>query len=564
MTIDLTPFTLRPYQRDSLATFGRSDAALDASEMGCGKSLTAVMWIPELGLRDPRILIVAPKRTLRQWRTLLWRQFPSLKERGLVHIASSPSVTPEAWDKIVRKVPGVFITSWSSMRGIVPREVPVIKDEPPRVNLAKGRKPQLYVRPERFSTPGPVPEGCMLAPEARASRGYRDLYNGKKLTIKAIREAMRYRDVPPWGRAGTWDLVIADEAHRMCADRYSLQSLVIRKLVKSARRMALSGTPAGGKPENIWPLLNFLWPDRYRRRWDFIQRYFIVEEKVISRSGKTANDIIGEKIPGELWGDIPCVVRHRLADVENQLPAAVERTIEIPMSGEQARIYGEIEQKCMAWLEGQPYSTPLPITQRIRLRQAALGVLTARRARVDPFGPAREEFDFKKTAECPKIDVIVELLSDLPEGQPLVVYTHSAKWAKLAVEKLAKYRPTALWGGGLTIRQEERLRQRIKEEPLVLVAVIAAVAEGVDELQHACHHEVWASRDESLLLNVQARGRLHRSGQKETVQRWVLVSEGTVDAAVDATLYLRDKMLQGMYRDRKKDLQQVVRPAARR
>lgn len=552
---DLTPFTLRPYQRDSLVTFGRSEAVLDASEMGCGKSLTAAMWIPELGLRNPRILIVAPKRTLRQWRALLWRQFPSLRERDLVHIASSPSVTPGVWQRITRKQPGVFITSWYSVRGIVPKEVPVIKDEPPRVNLAKGKKSQLYVRPERFSAPGPVPEGYLLAPEARASRGYRDMYDGQKLTVKAIREAMRCRDVPPWGRAGTWDLVIADEAHRMCADRNSLQSLVMRKMIKSVRRMALSGTPAGGKPENIWPLLNFLWPDLYRSRWDFIQWYFIVEEKVISRSGKTANDIIGEKNPGELWGDIPCVVRHRLADVEKQLPPVVERTIEIPMSQEQARIYGEFERECEAWLEGQSYSTPLPITQRIRLRQAALGVLTARRARIDPFDPAKEEFDFKRTAECPKIDAIAELISDLPEGQPLVVYTHSSKWAKLAVEKLAKHRPTALWGGGLTVRQEERLRQRIQGEPLVLVAVIAAVAEGVDELQHACHHEVWASRDESLLLNTQAQGRLHRSGQKKTVQRWVLASEGTVDVTIDTTLYLRNKMLQGMYRDRKEDLQ---------
>lgn len=555
---DPTPFILRPYQRASLAVFGRSDAVLDASEMGCGKSLTAAMWIPELGLRNPRILIVAPKRTLRQWRALLWRQFPSLRERDLVHIASAPSATPEVWHRITRKQPGVFITSWSSVRGVVPKEVPVIKDEPPRVNLTKGKKPQLYVRPERFSAPGRVPEGHLLAPEARASRGYRDLYNGQKLTVKAIREAMRHRDVPPWGRAGTWDLVIADEAHRMCADRYSLQSLVMRKLIKGVRRMALSGTPAGGKPENIWPLLNFLWPDLYRRRWDFIKRYFLIEEKVISRSGKTANDIIGEKNPGELWGDIPCVVRHRLADVEKQLPAAVERTMEIPMCAEQARIYEEFERECVAWLEGQPYSTPLPITQRIRLRQAALGVLTARRARIDPFSPVKEEFDFKKTAECPKIDTIAELISDLPEGQPLVVYTHSAKWAKLAVEKLAKHRPTALWGGGLTVRQEERLRQRIQGEPLVLVAVIAAVAEGVDELQHSCRHEVWASRDESLLLNTQAQGRLHRSGQKKTVQRWVLVSEGTVDVAVDTTLYLRNKMLQGMYQDRKEDLQEAV------
>jgi len=48
---------------------------------------------------------------------------------------------------------------------------------------------------------------------------------------------------------------------------------------------------------------------------------------------------------------------------------------------------------------------------------------------------------------------------------------------------------------------------------------------------------------------------LHRSGQKKTVQRWVLASEGTVDVAIDTTLYLRNKMLQGMYRDRKEDLQ---------
>src|SRR5699024_6507564 len=50
------------------------------------------------------------------------------------------------------------------------------------------------------------------------------------------------------------------------------------------------------------------------------------------------------------------------------------REILVDMLPAQRKIYSQFEGEALAWLENHPVATPLPITQRLRLRQVALGV----------------------------------------------------------------------------------------------------------------------------------------------------------------------------------------------
>lgn len=536
---------LREYQSKSLGIFSRDTSGLDASDLGTGKTLVAVERARSLEIegRPPRILVVSPVNTHRQWEETFAEQYPSLAESDMLRIVGTHKKDGDSWEMILAKQPGVFIMSWEAMRGSIPRTK------------------------------------------------YREFYKGSgkhgKLSVKAIVEATKNGDVPPWSRTGTWDLVVADEVHRI-QRRDSVNRMILRR-IKTKYKLALSGTPAGNKPEGLWSVLEWLWPERYPSFWDWAQKWLHITDKPIG-GGNTAQVVGGEKYPGSIWTDIPTIVRWRVEDVAHQIPSAVERIVLVPMGPKQRKIYDDFETQAFAWLDGQPIGTPLPLTQRIRLRQAALGQLHAgyesKQKRVTipvwlaeipvwsedcQIGSMRRrtgggdcragsmcytrrweglEIGFTKTGEHPKLESVKDIVSDLPEGEKVIVYTHSARWAHMAAEVLEKTcGPARAWTGGLTAHQRQHLKQEFCHGSVrVLVAQIASVAEGTDGLQYACSCEIWASPSEDGLMNKQARGRLERMGQERPVQRWILHSEDSIDTVIDVDLRYREAQMDVMYR----------------
>lgn len=568
--------TLRPYQQKSLSILSRDTSGLDASEMGLGKTLVAVERVRTLDLgRIPRVLVVAPVNTHRQWQRSFATQYPALADNpDMLRIISTPTSDPEGWALLLKKAPGVFIIGWEAMRGQAPKSIRAIRVE---VDARRSEAQETIRQAKRIlrlkrSTPeereeaqaaidvaeqakkiypneiikitGAMPEGWTPLDKGGASRAYGDLYDQHgNLTNQAVDAAMKAGDVPPWSRTGTWDLVVADESHRM-QRKSSINKLTIKK-IKTNHKHASSGTAAGNHQKGLWSTLNWLWPDRYRAFWDWAHTWLEVTDERVSDS-KTIQVVGGEKYPGSTWTDIPCVVRWRLESVADQLPDVIERIVEVPMGPAQREVYAQFESQALAWIDDHPIAEPLPLTQRIRLRQAALGTLRIKDFKDD----GKPDIDFLKTGAQIKVDYIREILEDLPEGEPMLVFTHSSKWADMAASLLnGKVGEVRAWTGALSQAKREELKNAFGKEVRVIVAVIPAIGEGVDGLQHVCRCEVWASMSDDGLLNEQAKKRLQRPGQTQKVQRWLLHSERSIDADVDAHLRMRLAEMKKMYRD---------------
>jgi len=415
------------------------------------------------------------------------------------------------------------------------------------------------------------------------------------ITVEAIKQGMKDGHIPPWNRAGKWDLVVLDESHRI-QNRYSLNKKVVAQ-IKADRKVAMSGTPAGNKPEGLWSTINWLWPRLYSSFTRWTEQYMVFEEKKIGRD-QVVKVIVGEGKPGEAWRDLPNAVRVRLEDIGVHLPEVIERTVYVSMGREQRRIYEELEDQALAWIDEQPYAVPLPIVQRTRLRQASLGELkvvdsTKRKelwalrrdvgktrvtladedyneytgrvvkvltdedgGQVVPvlFEYETKEFVFREKVTNHKIQAIEDIIGDLPEGEPVLVFTHSAQWARKAAYELSRARlgEVRAWTGDLTPKQRETLKGEFGKSVRVMVAVIQAVAEGIDGWQGVCRYEIWASKSDTGLLNEQAKARLHRPGQKSPVQRWLVHSENSIDDGVEERLAVRRRQMKAMYGDNKK------------
>lgn len=81
------------------------------------------------------------------------------------------------------------------------------------------------------------------------------------------------------------EMIILDEAHKIKNPR-TASAKAIFKTTKIPYRLALTGTPAQGKPYDIYSILKFLFPSDFKGYWDFLEDYFEIENQTIYVKGK--------------------------------------------------------------------------------------------------------------------------------------------------------------------------------------------------------------------------------------------------------------------------------------
>jgi len=324
-----------------------------------------------------------------------------------------------------------------------------------------------------------------------------------------------------------FDLLIADEWHR-ASNQTSLNYQVVSR-IKAKHRLALSATPAGNKPSRIWAALNFLWPQRWGGYWKFAEKFFVKESNPFSDLGYTFGE---EKRPGTVRRGAPCWVEVTAKDANPDMPEVVVERVKVPLTREQRHTYDEWANEALAWLDDNPVAIALPPTLDLRLRQVTLGQVSSRESqRLNKYGEMEDYYEiyFDKDCKSAKIDALLDILSDLPEGEPVVVWVHSQKFMTPLIHRLTKAGYKAVEVSG---KSKGDYRDLINGKAQILCAQHEACAEGVDGLQDVCHVEVWLSQSNSVIINEQATGRLHRTGQTQAVIRYLIQAENTIDDKV--------------------------------
>ena len=313
----------------------------------------------------------------------------------------------------------------------------------------------------------------------------------------------------------SFDMVVVDEVHRIANHR--TQSFRAVKALKSRRRLGLSGTPAGNKPVNIYGVLKFLNPNSVDRSfYRFADEFFVSELNPFAAS-RYARIYGGEKTPGALRdsvGDNWSAMRG--SEVFGDLPPVNVQRVACGMRREQKRMYQEFVDHRLAVMDGGASVASSAAVLDGRLRQITLG----------PLRIVGDSVEFEERGSS-KIDATLDILSDLPPDEKVILWCHSRKFMTPLRKRLADagYPSVELSGD-----YHDEWRQFLETDgPRILCAVIAAAAEGIDGLQNVCNTEVWLSEDNSVILNLQASARLNRKGQTKRVNRFLLQCEGTVD-----------------------------------
>lgn len=80
-------------------------------------------------------------------------------------------------------------------------------------------------------------------------------------------------------------MVILDEAHKIKNPK-SANAKAIFKTRHIPYRLALTGTPAQGKPYDVFSILKFLFPSDFGSYWKFIDEYFEIQDNIVWQNGR--------------------------------------------------------------------------------------------------------------------------------------------------------------------------------------------------------------------------------------------------------------------------------------
>lgn len=333
----------------------------------------------------------------------------------------------------------------------------------------------------------------------------------------------------------TPDLAIFDEIHR-ASNRKSNTSRMLQTL-KAKRRLGMSGTIAGNSVEGFWAVIRWVYPNVAGRSfWAWANTYCEITQDYWA--GKV---ITSERNPGSITASIPCYIRHLKREaccefhpdgMDSDLPNVVIKERSVELNAEQRRIYKKMEKDLFVWLGENPLVAEVPVATRTRLRQITLAT---------PSIGDEGEVYFEPDAKSTKIDELFSIIDDHPQGEPMLLLTHSQKFASVVVARLRKAGHTAFeWSGKAPQKDRDvALEEFIAGKIQYIVGVIAAIGEGTDGLQERCSVMVWLSKDDNRILNEQAMGRLDRQGQKRAVISYEIIADDTYDSGQLSNLVLR-------------------------
>lgn len=376
---------------------------------------------------------------------------------------------------------------------------------------------------------------CYINSSADGKQAFLDMEAGKAGWYLISPEFFRnyhWRGIEP-------DLAVFDEVHR-ASNRQSKTAKMLHTL-RAKRRIGMSGTIAGNKIEGFWSVLRWVYPDVAGRSfWAWVEEY--CETKVDFFAGKIVDR---EKNPGRIVNSIPCYIRHlkreRCCDlhpegVDNELPPIQEEVRTVELLPAQRKIYKKLEKDLFVWLGENPLAVDAPVAVRTRLRQITLGV--------PMIDEETQEVTFAEDCESTKLNELFQIISDHPEGEQMLILTHSQKFASVTKKRLESKGFTAFeWSGQATQKvRDKALEDFIAGDIQFIVAVISAIGEGTDGLQEAANIVVWLSKDDNRLLNEQAAGRLDRRGQKRSVISYEIIAEDTYDEGQFSKL-IQDRIL---------------------
>lgn len=343
-------------------------------------------------------------------------------------------------------------------------------------------------------------------------------------------------------RKVNWLCIVGDELHA-AKNRKSARTKALKKL-KSRFKIGLTADPGDNLPQDIWSLLNWLYPRRYSSFWRWIRDRVECEEEW-GRNGKYIKfgaPINVEEFQKELS---EFYISLTLEEIDpGQIPIEYSERV-VDMSPEQARAYHELVELQMARLDEELLVAGFPMVLAMRFQQLAQAmgkveehmewkIKTRWKVSFDANGKKTRKKEKYRVQEpvttvrqiwpCPKADELLKLLGE--DDTPAIVFTQFRDVVGMVSELLTGEgisHVTVL--GGDNVEEAERRFQ--EGEVRVIVGTTGMISESIE--LHRADLEVFLDSPWSPRVRGQAEGRAKAIGKRRQIRCVDIKTRDTVD-----------------------------------
>lgn len=306
--------------------------------------------------------------------------------------------------------------------------------------------------------------------------------------------------------------IILDESQSI--KNYSSQTTMAVQLLQSDHRIALSGTPMENNLTELYSLFRFLNPTMFGTIEDFNSSYTTPIQKY---GDKDASASLRRRI-------FPFIMRRLKKDVLDDLPPRIDQTLYVEMSPEQARLYNERR---------------LAFKAQIKEAIAREGVQKSQFMMFQALGELRRIASIPETVSggrvtSPKIEELVESLAvAVGNGHKTVVFFNFIAGLENVFERLERMGVKAeTMTGSTSVAERKRVVERFQNDPDCMVMLLTLKVGGLGLNLTAADmvyiFEPWWNK----AAEEQAIDRLHRIGQKSTVNSFSLITVGTIEEKI--------------------------------
>jgi SNF2 family DNA or RNA helicase len=291
--------------------------------------------------------------------------------------------------------------------------------------------------------------------------------------------------------------------------------LALRKHAKYRR--ILTGSPVTKSPLDLFSQCEFLdpWLLGHTSYWTFKSRYAVTRK--IQVQGRQVEIVVGYRNLGELSEKIQPFSKRVLKDDCLDLPKKTFMKHVVEMTKEQKKVYKQMKEEAIAYLDGKVLSSATVMTQLMRLHQITCGHFT----------PDDGEI---KNLPCNRMTELMDILENV-HGKAVIWshYTHDVRRIIDEIKRVYGDDSVVDYFGQTTPEERSINIKKFQEDDKCRFFVGTTHTGGYGITLTAASTMIYFSNGYDLEKRQQSEARIDRIGQTKPMTYIDIISEDTVD-----------------------------------
>ena len=293
-------------------------------------------------------------------------------------------------------------------------------------------------------------------------------------------------------------------------------------------RRILTGSPVTKSPLDLFSQCAFLdpWLLGHDSYWIFRARYAIC--KKIEVQGRRVEIVVGYRNLGELSDKIKPFSKRILKQDCLDLPEKTFVKHYVELTPEQKKVYKQMKQEAIAFLDGKMQSSATVMTQLMRLHQITCGHFTADDGTI-------------KNLPCARLGELMNILENV-EGKTIIWshYTHDVRRIIEEIKKVYGEDSVVDYYGATDTDTRSANIKKFQTDDKCRFFVGTTHTGGYGITLTAGSNMIYFSNGYDLEKRLQSEDRAHRIGQKKNVTYVDIICDDTIDEKIVKAL--RDKI----------------------